>query len=132
VKVFLDTNVLVSAFGTRGLCTDVLRLILTEHELLTAEIVLEEVERVLAQKFGMPGHEVERVLAFLREYHVEPRPEMPSSLPVRDPNDRWVLASAIAAGADVLVTGDTALLEIDGKVRQLTITAPRGFWDLHR
>tara|TARA_Y100000590_G_C15710915_1_gene1010249 strand:+ start:1307 stop:1432 length:126 start_codon:yes stop_codon:yes gene_type:complete len=40
MKVFLDTNVLVSAFATRGLCADVMRVILTEHELLIGEVVL--------------------------------------------------------------------------------------------
>ena len=36
MKVLLDTNVLVSAFATRGLCADVLRLVLTEHEMVVA------------------------------------------------------------------------------------------------
>ena len=31
MKVFLDTNVLVSAFATRGLSADVVRLLLTEY-----------------------------------------------------------------------------------------------------
>jgi len=37
VKVFLDTNVLVSALATRGLCADLLRKVLTEHELLVGK-----------------------------------------------------------------------------------------------
>jgi putative PIN family toxin of toxin-antitoxin system len=132
VRVFLDSNVLVSAFGTRGLCTDVLRLVLTEHELLTAEAVLEEVERVLTHKFGMPAREMEGVLSFFRENPVESRPKNASSIRNRDPADAWVLASAIAAGADVLVTGDAALVQVHSRVRELKITTPRGFWDLHR
>jgi uncharacterized protein len=131
VRVFLDTNVLASAFGTRGLCTDVLRLVLAEHELVTAEVVLEELGRVLGGKFGMAGHEVEGVLSFLREYPVEPKPQAPSSVSIRDADDRWVLASAEAAGADILVTGDRDLLEAASEV-ELVITNPRGFWDLQR
>jgi uncharacterized protein len=50
VKVFPDTNVLASAFGTRGLCADVVRLILGEHELVTGEVVLEELRGVLPRK----------------------------------------------------------------------------------
>ncbi len=132
MRVLLDSNVLVSAFGTRGLCADVLRLVLTDHELLTAEIVLEEVERVLIRKFRMPGHEVEVVLSFLREHPVEPRPSEAVSIRIRDPDDAWVLASAIAAGAEVLVTGDAAFLQVQSQFRDLIITTPRGFWDLHR
>jgi hypothetical protein len=37
VKVFLDTNVLVSGFAARGLCADVMRLVLAEHELIMGE-----------------------------------------------------------------------------------------------
>jgi hypothetical protein len=34
LRVFLDTNVLVSAFATRGLCADLLELVLLQHELI--------------------------------------------------------------------------------------------------
>jgi putative PIN family toxin of toxin-antitoxin system len=132
VRVLLDSNVLVSAYGTRGLCTDVLRLVLSEHELLSAEVVLEEVERILTMKFRLPEPYVQEVIAFLRGYHVEPRPSSPPEIPVRDPDDAWVLASALAAGADVLVSGDSDLLEWNGRVGALQILSPRGFWDLNR
>ena len=52
---FLDTNVLASAAATRGLCADVLREVLTSHELVTSAQVLNEFERVLRTKFGIPG-----------------------------------------------------------------------------
>src|SRR5690606_11760648 len=103
---FLDSNVLVSAFATRGLSADLLRLVLSEHDLVTAEVVLQEVERMLRRKFAMPAAEVEEIVSFLREYPVEPRPDAPASVPVSDPDDAWVLASALAAGADVLITSD--------------------------
>jgi hypothetical protein len=37
VKVFLDTNVLVSAFAARGLCADLLRDVLARHDLVTGD-----------------------------------------------------------------------------------------------
>jgi uncharacterized protein len=54
LRVFLDTNVLVSAITTRGLSADVFRLVLDKHEFVTAEPVLQEIERVLAVKFRFP------------------------------------------------------------------------------
>ncbi len=132
MRVFLDTNVLVSAYATRGLCADVLRLVLAEHELITAEVVLQELERVLLGKIRLTPDVVQDVLAFLRQYPAEPKPEARADLPVRDPDDAWVLASALAAGAEVLVTGDLDLLEIAAAVRELRITTPRGFWDMQR
>lgn len=132
MRVFLDSNVLISAFATRGLSADVLRLVLMEHELLCAEVVLEEVERVLTRKFSMPPADVAEIVSFLRDHPVEPRPSEPASVPISDPDDAWVLASALAAGAEVLVTGDAALLELGPQVAALEITNPRGFWQLHR
>jgi putative PIN family toxin of toxin-antitoxin system len=130
VKVFLDTNVLVSGFATRGLCADVIRLVLAEHELITADVVLSELKRVLKHKIELPGGQIQEILAFLESQTVQPKPISPPSIPVRDEDDRWVLASALAAKADVLVTGDKDLLDVADKVRGLTITDPRGFWNL--
>jgi predicted nucleic acid-binding protein len=48
---------------------------------------------------------------------------------VRDPDDAWVLASAVASGADVLVTGDKDLLSI-AKHAPLKVLNPRQLWEL--
>lgn len=66
MKVFLDTNVLVSAFATRGLCADVLRQVLAEHELLVGERVLREVRRVLRVKLRVSQPAVDEIEQFLR------------------------------------------------------------------
>ncbi len=130
MKVFLDTNVLVSGFATRGLCADVIRLVLAEHEFITADVVLTELKRVLKQKIQLPGEQIQEILAFLESQTVQPKPISPSSIPVRDEDDQWVLASALAAKADVLVTGDKDLLDVAKEVSGLMITDPRGFWNL--
>lgn len=130
MRVFLDTNVLVSGFATRGLCADVIRLVLAKHELITAEVVLKELERVLKHKIELPAEQVQEILAFLENQTVQPKPRSLSSIPVRDEDDQWVLASALAAKADVLVTGDKDLLDVAEQVSDLTITDPRGFWNL--
>jgi uncharacterized protein len=128
VRVFPDTNVLASAFGTRGLCADVLRLVLAEHDLVTGEIVIEELRGVLRKKFGLPARAVAEVETFLRGYHVEPRPRVLPGLPLRDRNDLVVVGSALAAGAEVLVTGDKEMLALKKKPVGLEIIAPREFW----
>ena len=132
MRVFLDTNVLVSAFVTRGLCADVVRHVVAEHELVVAEVVLEELQRVLRQKFELPQQTVRDILAFLEEHPIQPKPKSASSIRIRDTDDQWVLASALAAKADVLVTGDDDLLDIKGEITGIVITDPRGFWNMRR
>lgn len=131
MKVFLDTNVLVSAFTTRGLSADVVRLILTEHELLTGGVNLVELERILHKRMGAPTAQVGLVLQLLRDQTIVPRPKAPPDVIVRDPDDLWVLASALAGEAQVLVTADQDLLVLHGKVA-LPVLSPRGFWELVR
>lgn len=129
MRVFLDTNVLVAAFATRGLCADVTRVVLAEHVLITGEVVLTELREVLSRRIKLPVATIGDILALLRDQEVVPKPRKPSDVPVRDPDDRWILASATAGRADVLVTGDRDLLDAADKA-PLPILDPRGFWNL--
>ena len=54
LRIFFDTNVLVSALMTRGLCADLYRLVVAEHELVTGEFNLAERRRVLRERFRAP------------------------------------------------------------------------------
>lgn len=130
MKDFHDTNVLVNGFDSRGPCADVMRLVLAEHELVTGEVVLEELRRVLGQKVRLPNEVVHEILTFLESQTVQATPKVAPSIPIRDEDDRWVLASALAAEADILVTGDKDLLDVADQVSGLLITDPRGFWAL--
>jgi len=130
MRIFADTNVLVSAFTARGLCADLLEVILADHQLVTGEFVLKELHRVLTEKLNVPETKVSEVLLFLRKHHVEPTPDKPSDVKVRDEDDRWVLESAIKAEADILVTGDKDLLAISSRLSQPKVISPRGFWEL--
>ncbi len=132
MKVFLDTNVLASGFATRGLSADVVRYVLAEHELITAEVILAELRRVLLDKFGVPEQRVDEIEVLLRRYQVEPKPETLPEIEIRDPDDAWVLASALSASAEVVVTGDKDLLDIHAEVAGLKILSPRQFWELVR
>ena len=130
VRVFPDTNVLASALGTRGLCADVLRLILGEHELVTGEVVIEELRSVLRRKFRVSADTVNDIESFLRGYHVEPKPRELPNLKLGDHNDLVVVGSALNSKAEILVTGDQEILELEEKPKALRILSPRGFWNL--
>ncbi len=131
MRVFLDTSVLVAAFATRGLCADVVRNVLAEHELAAGESILTELGRVLREKIGTPEAQVRDVVAFVRQHaFVAPEAPLPAVV-VRDPTDLPILAAAIHGAAEVLVTGDEDLLVL-GRVEAVAILDPRGFWGLIR
>ena len=131
MRVFLDTNVLVSAVATRGLCAEVLHSVLAEHELIVGERVLGELRKVLRQKIGLEAGAIEDVETFLRRQGHVVRSKHPPSLAVRDADDSLVLAEAIEAGVDVVVTGDNDILSVAGQA-PFPIVTPRGFWNLLR
>ena len=131
MRVCLDTNVLVAAFATRGLCADVFRAVLAEHDLVVGEVILDELRRVLRSKLRLPADRLEAVEALLAGFPVVPKPASASALAIRDVADRWILATAVAGAADVLVTGDADLLAVRGAA-PIPIVDPRSFWDLLR
>jgi len=131
VKVFLDTNVLVSAVATRGLCAEVLHLVLAEHDLILGERLLGELRKVLRHKIGLEAGAIEEVETFLRQQAHVVRSKNKPSVRVRDADDSYVLAEAIEAGVDVVVTGDRDVLEVAAKA-PFPIVTPRGFWHLLR
>ena len=128
MKVFFDTNVLVSAFTTRGLSADLMRLVIAQHELVTGEVNLTEFRRVLRDRFHMPVSEISALERQWREHTMVAKPAAPSDHPIRDPDDAWVLGSAMAGGADILVTGDQDLLTI-AEAASLPVLDPRACWD---
>lgn len=128
MRVLLDTNVLVAAFATRGLCEDVLRTVLSEHSLLASDMILGELERILADKLRMSTRRVREVVAFIREHGEVIVPGDPAPWPENDPDDRWIVAAALAGSADLLVTGDKDLIAVRDAVG-FPIVTPRGFWE---
>jgi putative PIN family toxin of toxin-antitoxin system len=127
VRVFFDTNVLVSAFLARGLCADLLRLVLSEHTLVSSEVVLAELRDVLSRKGRMALPQIEAIEAFLRDQPVAPRPAETLQLGLVDADDEWVLASAVLAEADLFVTGDQGVLACTNP--PLPLVNPRGCWE---
>jgi putative PIN family toxin of toxin-antitoxin system len=128
MKVFLDTNVLVAAFATRGLCEDVLRTVLSEHELVVADAVLSELQRVLLQKLRMDAARANAVIEFVRRHSTIAPATEPADWAIRDPDDGAIVAAAFAANADVLVTGDNDLLDVAANL-PISVVSPRGFWE---
>lgn len=125
--MFLDTNVLVSALATRGLCAELYERLLTQHEAVLGEPVIAEVLDVLRRKFRAGDELLTKVEAELRLLEVIPAQPVAPALLIQDQEDPWIIACALAAKVDCFVTGDAELLEL-GKVEGLSIVSPRACW----
>lgn len=116
MKVVLDTNVWVSAWLWRGLPGQLIalarnnRIVLCSSSALLEELKVTLSYEKLQQKINSLDLTIAELLMGTEElvtiYSIVPL-EVPE---LRDSDDRIVLATAIAAEADVIITGDKDLL----------------------
>jgi len=131
VKVVFDTNVLMAAFLTEGLCSRLLlRANKGDFELCVSPSIIREFADALKCKAGFSGPEVKAVVSLVSEIISLVGPEEKDAKKARgicrDETDDHVLACALACDAEYLVTGDKDLLEIN-RLRRLRMISPRGF-----
>ncbi len=129
MRVVLDTNVIIAAFATRGLCQDVFQFCLQEKNIIVSEPLLGEVRRVLLEKLKLPTAKIDPILKLLVDQAKVVKPTALKSNICRDPDDIKILATAKSGRADVIVTGDEDLLVLK-QFENILIVSPREFWRL--
>lgn len=133
MKVVLDTNIWVSAIIWGGIPDEIL--LLGQRKILTiamSQHLLNELERTfnkpkLLPKLKALGLIVSNLMNLIRESVVLYAIDEITVPELRDPDDSIVLATAIAAKADVIITGDRDLL-ILGEYQGINIMSARDFW----
>lgn len=129
VRVVLDTNTVVSALVWGGTPYELIAAASEERiELYSSPALLEELADVLGRaKFAPRLQQAQRTVAQLIEQYrglvdvVSAEPIAPTVL--ADPDDDEVLACAIAAQADVIVSGDADLQRL-GRYQDIPIVSP--------
>jgi putative PIN family toxin of toxin-antitoxin system len=128
MRVVLDTNVLLAAFATRGLCEAVFQVCLEQHQIILSQHILRELRRHLTVKLKVPVSQAGRTLAFLREHAEIVEPAKVSAKTCSDRNDLSVLGTTQAGKVDFLITGDKDLLDLK-TFHSIPILTPRAFYD---
>lgn len=119
MRIVLDTNVVVSALLWRGTAYRLVEAIKAQPEaaLFSRAALLEELADVLhrpqhSKQFALVGRSAAGLLV---DYAEAVEVVVPQALPApvsRDPEDDHVIACALAAQADIIVSGDRDLIEI--------------------
>lgn len=128
MTVVFDTNVIVSALITEGLCSRLLRRArLREFSLVLCQCIFDEIRKVLSEKFKASRGEILSALDIINEsVSMVITSDMPIQPLCKDKDDDMVIACALEAKADYLVTGDVELLKI-GQYKGIKILSPRDF-----
>ena len=132
MRAVFDTNIYVSAFAIPGGRAEgaLLKAVKGEVRLVISKPIMHELLDVLARKFGRDAEELARVAVFLAELAevVQPRRKIDM---LSDDTDNRILECAIAGRADVIVTGDRAMLEL-GEYHGVRIMTLRAFLGARR
>lgn len=127
MRLVLDTNVLITAFVSRGVCHELLEHCQREHRLVSSPGLLAEFHRTLLGKLKAPEGKARMATDLLRDRSEIVRP-VPLPEPVcRDEDDDQVLATALAGDCRCIVTGDEDLLVLE-EYGALKILSPSDFW----
>ena len=118
MKIFIDTNVLISAArNPNGKPFSAFSKAVTfPNSGIICDQNIDEMRRIFNQKFP---HQIPLLEHFLAEMLPvmtivsTPVVELDEEKEIRDLSDRPILRAAITAGADILVTGDKDFIEAD-------------------
>ena len=92
-------------------------------------VLIAEVRSVLHEKLGASHELIAYVVELLEEDSVAALSLPRLSAAVGGPDDVTIVSAGVNGGAEVLVTGDKALLALR-RVGAMAVMSPRQFWDL--
>ena len=118
MRLVIDTNIIVSGFLWNGAPARLIAFVVGQGiSVCTSDALLDELEETLTKpKLAKPlalAHQTPNALRGMYQQMctlVEPEP-LPNPI-APDPDDDWVIATAIAAKADLIVTGDKPFLSV--------------------
>jgi putative PIN family toxin of toxin-antitoxin system len=127
LKVLFDTNVLISAFISRGVCGELFEYCLVYHEILVPGFVKNEFRKTLSGKFKFSKGTVDEAVRLIEANTTSADHDALPQAICRDHEDDAVLAAAGKSRADRIVTGDEDLLVLK-EFQGIPIIRPADFW----
>ena len=131
MKIVLDTNVWIASFISHGVCHELVEYLMVSHEVLFSSFILKEVEEKLSKKFKMPPAKTAEYSRYIRENTKEVKIRKKPEKISRDPDDDWILETALEGKARCILTGDKDLLDIQ-KYKGISILKPNEFWEFEK
>lgn len=128
MRIVLDTNVLIAASISHGVCHQLLEYCVVEHSVVVSDFILLEFRQKLLTKFGRSASVVDRLIETLCSQIEVVDPEVVVGAVERDPDDDNVIGTALAGRCSLIITGDRDLLDIK-RIGEIVILSPREFLD---
>ena len=130
MRIVFDTNIFISAFiFPESTANEALRKIIQgEDHLIISKAILDELLGVLARKFSRDREALARIAVLLADIGMLVKPGHKINV-LSDEADNRILECAIKGEADIIVTGDHALLNL-GNYLGIKIMSLRKYLDM--
>lgn len=127
MRVVFDTNIFVSAFVFPGSRADaaIRRVLDGVDDFVISRPIIDELLTVMARKFARDADELGRIALFLTDLGDVVRPRGRVTI-LSDDADNRILECARTGRADLIVTGDRAMLAL-GRYRDIEIKSRREY-----
>ncbi|MBU4485802.1 MAG: putative toxin-antitoxin system toxin component, PIN family [Candidatus Delongbacteria bacterium] len=129
MRIVFDSNVILAAFASRGLCAELFESCITAYDIVLNKQIIDEVSGNLSKKLKMPNDKIELIVNFLMEFctFIETQ-NIPEKLS-RDPDDDGIINLALESGSEYIITGDKDLLVIK-EYKSIKMLTPRSFLEI--
>ena len=125
MRVVFDTNVIVAGIVAEGLCREILEEHVPANTPVLSQRLWDELVERSQTKFDLDPDDLP-ILGLYRKHATWVEPSKLEPPVCRDPDDDWVLATALAGEAESIVSGDDDLLVLR-RYRGMAILSPRRF-----
>lgn len=126
MRVVFDSNVLISAAVTAGIQASYALHLVAERKLIsiTSSEIIREVEEKLRTKFHYELDEITKFSDYFQQLSTIVQPVSINPQIIRDPNDLFVLGTAVSGEANLIITTDRDLLTL-GQYDKIGIIHPK-------
>lgn len=127
MKIYFDTNVIISAFLTMGSSFDVIADAVEQHRVYYTDFLIEEIERILMDEFRFSKANTKEKLDFIKKYFIEGETAKEFIRICKDESDNHILSDALFNRVDLFISGDSELLKIK-QYKNMQIISPGEYW----
>ena len=129
MRLVIDTNVIIAAFISHGVCNELLEHCVINHDVVLSSFILDELKDKLTDKFKFTTRDATAVVSLLKSRCSVVRTQSLPSPVSRDPDDDNIIATAISGACALIITGDKDLLDLK-KTGDILIVSPDQFWQI--
>lgn len=129
MNLVLDSNAIIAAFASRGLCHSLFEVCLCDHTFFLSDDLINKIIDKLGKKLKLPNKIIDEIIFFLKNHAEIISPQPLEKRICRDQDDDHIISLAISTNSNYVISGDNDLSVLK-RYKSIKILNPREFWNL--